>query len=97
MESEWAVEAHDVASPRPGAFVGEVTFLPADPPRDAAFALWRPAPGFAPRSAVRLLTAGTRGVSAEEVQAGLAPIGAAIPWLARTPIRGSASLLAWRG
>ncbi len=81
---------------RLGAFIGEVTFLPADPPRDGAFALWRPAPGFAARSEVRLVTAGTRGVTTEDVQAGLAPVPAAISWLARSPIRGSASLLAWR-
>jgi superfamily II DNA or RNA helicase len=91
-----AVESHDVGSVRLGAFIGEVTFLPADPPRDGAFALWRPAPGFAPRGVVRLLTAGTNGVAAEEVEAGLAPVAAVIPWLARSPIRGSASLLAWR-
>jgi len=91
-----AVEAHDVASPRLGAFIGEVTFLPADPPRDAAFALWRPAPGFAAHGEVRLVIAGARGVTAEEVEAGVVPVRAATPWLARSPIRGSASLLAWR-
>src|SRR5262245_57765199 len=91
-----AVEAHDVPSLRLGAFIGEVTFLPADPPRDAAFALWRPVPGFVPHGRVRLWTAGSHRVTAEELEAGLAPISAAIPWLARTPIRGSASLLAWR-
>src|SRR6266545_3528225 len=91
-----AVEAHDVPSPRLGAFIGEVTFLPADPPRDGAFALWRPAPGFAARRDVRLLTAGTRGVTTEDVEAVVVPVRAAIPWLARSPIRGSsASLLAW--
>ena len=91
-----AVEAHDVPSLRLGAFIGEVTFLPADPPRDAAFALWRPAPGFVPHGRVHLWTTGSDGVTAEELEAGLAPVSAAIPWLARTPIRGSASLLAWR-
>src|SRR5215472_12396435 len=91
-----AVEAHDVPSLRPGAFIGEVTFLPADPPRSAAFALWRPVPGFVPHGRVRLWTAGSNRVTAEELEAGLAPLPAAIPWLARTPIRGSASLLAWR-
>lgn len=72
------------------------TFLPADPPRAAGFALWRPAPGFVPHGRVRLWTAGSHGVTAEELEAGLAPVSAAIPWLAQTPIRGSASLLAWR-
>src|SRR5437660_940967 len=91
-----AVEAHDVPALRLGAFIGEVTFLPADPPRDAAFALWRPAPGFVPHARVRLWTAGSHGVTAEELEAGLAPVSAAIPWLVQTPIRGSASLLAWR-
>src|SRR5262245_19530608 len=91
-----AVEAHDVPSLRLGAFIGEVTFLPADPPRNAAFALWRPVPGFVPHGRVRLSTAGAHRVTAEELEAGLAPLPAAIPWLARTPIRGSASLLAWR-
>src|SRR5262245_672594 len=91
-----AVEAHDVPSLRLGAFIGEVTFLPADPPRDAAFALWLPAPGFVPHGRLRLWTAGSHGVTAEELEVGLAPLPAAIPWLARSPIRGSASLLAWR-
>ena|SRR5437773_3006016 len=91
-----AVQAHDVPSLRLGAFIGEVTFLPADPPRDATFALWRPAPGFVPHGQVRLWTAGSHGVAAEELEAGLAPVWAAIPWLAQTPIGGSASLLAWR-
>ncbi len=91
-----AVEARDVEHLRLGAFIGEVTFLPADPPRDAAFALWRPVPGFAPQGEVRLLTAGPWGVRPENVPAGLAPVAAAVPWLARSPIRGSASLLAWR-
>jgi hypothetical protein len=62
-----AVEAHDVAPLRLGAFICKVTFLPADPPRDAAFALWRPAPGFVPRGRVRLWTAGSHGVTAEEL------------------------------
>src|SRR5436309_2656766 len=74
-----AVEAHHVPSLRLGAFIGEVTFLPADPPRDAAFALWRPAPGFVPHGPVRLLTAGSHGVAAEELEAGLAPGLAAPP------------------
>jgi superfamily II DNA or RNA helicase len=91
-----AVEAHDVPPLRLGAFIGEVTFLPADPPRAAAFALWWPAPGFVPHGRVHLWTAGSHGVTAEELEAGLAPVSAAIPWLAQTPIRGSASLLAWR-
>src|SRR5215472_8992232 len=91
-----AVEAHDVPPLRLGAFIGEVTFLPADPPRGAAFALCRPAPGFVPHGRVRLWSAGAHGVTAEELEAGLAPLSAAIPWLARNPIRGSASLLAWR-
>jgi superfamily II DNA or RNA helicase len=91
-----AVEARDVERIRLGAFIGEVTFLPADPPRDAAFALWRPVPGFAPHGEVRLSTAGPRGLRPESVPAALAPVAAAIPWLARSPIRGTASLLAWR-
>jgi hypothetical protein len=71
-----AVEAHDVPSLRLGAFIGEVTFLPADSPRDAALALWRPAPGFVSHGRVRLWTAGSHGVTAEELEAGLAPVSA---------------------
>ena len=90
------MEAPHVASYRLGAFIGEVTFQPADPPREAVFALWRPVPGFAPRGQVRLAVPGRDGVRADDVPAALVPISAAIPWLAQNPGRGTPSLLAWR-
>ena len=90
------MEAPHVASYRLGAFIGEVTFQPADPPREAVFALWRPVPGFATRGQVRLAVPGRDGVRAEDVPAALVPISAAIPWLAQNPGRGTPSLLAWR-
>jgi superfamily II DNA or RNA helicase len=91
-----AIGVRDVDHIRLGAFVGEVTFLPADPPRDAAFALWRPVPGFASQGEVRLFVARAEGVRPEVVPAVLAPVAAAIPWLAQSPERGTSSLLAWR-
>ena len=92
-----AVEAPDLVPNRLGAFIGEVTFLPADTPRESAFALWQPMPGFGARSRVRLAVRDAEGVIRfEEVAAALVTAAAAIPWLAQSRERGTASFLAWR-
>jgi hypothetical protein len=91
-----AIEAPHVGPYRLGAFIGEATFLPGDPPREARFALWRPVPGFAPGGLVRLVVPAQDGVRAKNVPAALVPVSAAIPWLARSHGHGAPSLLAWR-
>src|ERR1700730_9388121 len=91
-----AIEAPHVGPYRLGTFIGEATFLPGDPPREARFALWRPVPGFAPSGLVRLVVPAPNGVRAEDVPAALVPVSTAIPWLARSHGHGAPSLLAWR-
>src|SRR5579859_3211308 len=79
-----------------GAFIGEVTLVPADPPRESCFALWRPVPGFGEPGGLRLVIAAGAGVSCEEQAAAFVPMRAAIPWLAGGRAQGTRSLLAWR-
>lgn len=90
-------DTHDAGPVRLGAFIGEVTFSPADPPRDGVFLLWRPVPGFGRPGRARLAVPGREGVGVAEVDVATAPMAATIPWLARSRVAGSsASLLAWR-
>jgi superfamily II DNA or RNA helicase len=77
---------------------GDVLFLPADPPRLGAFALWRPPPqGIGTASAVGVVHPDTGQLRTRSVPARHLPVAEAIPWLAA--LRGdeavAPSQLAW--
>ena len=62
---------------------GEVLFLPADPPRLGAFALWQPPPpGIGTATTLEVVQPDATGLRARPVPARLLPIADAVPWLA---------------
>jgi superfamily II DNA or RNA helicase len=77
---------------------GDVLFLPADPPRLGAFALWQPPPqGVGTAATVGVVQPDAGRLRARSVPARLLPVGDAVPWLAglREDETVAPSQLAW--
>ena len=79
---------------------GEVLFLPADPPRVGAFALWQPPPqGIGTAATVGVVQPDATGLRPRPAPARLLPVADAVPWLAGLPEDANVapSQLAWAG